>query len=145
MTALAVPLAVSEARAFAVGVGGSGARPPTTLLIPAASGSSRAFLVAIGPDAPVIPTPPSDHPAPPVADLPGDWAAPPVPYLDALTIVGPISVTGTTATATTDAPHPLVVGQQVKLQGIDYPGANFLATVTGVPTSTTFTYEWAVS
>lgn len=85
-----------------------------------------------------------DFPAPAVPGFPGDWAAPPAVYQGTLTLVGGISVTGTTATAQTSTAHGLVVGQLVQLAGIDYPGANFLATVTAIPDSTHFQYEWVV-
>jgi hypothetical protein len=51
-----------------------------------------------------------------------------------------ISGDGATATATTDAPHNLFVGQTVDIAGASPAGYNGVYTVTGTPSSTTFTY-----
>ena len=51
-----------------------------------------------------------------------------------------LSGDGSAVTATTSADHGLVVGDQVDIVGASVGGYNGRQTVTGVPTSTTFTY-----
>ena len=52
---------------------------------------------------------------------------------------------GTTVTITTDDPHGLSVGQEVRIAGVEEWGYNGTFIVTSTPTSTTFTYEATTS